>query len=201
VSQSTALEGVKAELKAVQDSKAALQVSCSARVPLIRPLLLCNAFVCVTHPPRLSDPSCCRSHTHLLPQASHACTHAAPCSHLCSLVSHTLPCVTDSCPCFTYSPSSGTQLVYDKERATSESRKQAADKAADELRQEAAKRQRLEDTNRVSGGTREGRLQAGAVTSLASRCIHPACLPECAQVPGFWGECAGVGCRSSVRCA
>lgn len=68
VSQSTALEGVKAELKAVQDSKAALQ------------------------------------------------------------------------------------LVYDKERATSESRKQAADKAADELRQEAAKRQRLEDTNRQLAG-------------------------------------------------
>jgi hypothetical protein len=43
------------------------------------------------------------------------------------------------------------QVSYDQEKATSESRKQAADKAADELRQEAAKRQRLEDTNKVRG--------------------------------------------------
>lgn len=58
------------------------------------------------------------------------------------------------------------QLLYDKERATSESRKQAADKAADELRQEAAKRQRLEDTNRVSADDADGGFWRDAVTTL-----------------------------------
>lgn len=43
------------------------------------------------------------------------------------------------------------QVLYDQEKSSHESHKQAAEKAADELRQEAAKRQRLEDTNKVSG--------------------------------------------------
>lgn len=41
------------------------------------------------------------------------------------------------------------QVLHDQEKAGHESRKQAADKAADELRAEAAKRQRLEDSNKV----------------------------------------------------
>lgn len=42
------------------------------------------------------------------------------------------------------------QVLYDQEKSGHESQKQAAERAADELRQEAAKRQRLEDTNKVS---------------------------------------------------
>jgi len=41
------------------------------------------------------------------------------------------------------------QVLFDQERSGHEARKKAADTAADELRQEAAKRQRLEDTNKV----------------------------------------------------
>lgn len=41
------------------------------------------------------------------------------------------------------------QVLHDQEKSSHESHKQAAEKAADELRQEAAKRQRLEDTNKV----------------------------------------------------
>jgi hypothetical protein len=40
-------------------------------------------------------------------------------------------------------------VLFDQEKASGESCKQAADRAAEELRQEAAKRQRLEDTNKV----------------------------------------------------
>lgn len=40
-------------------------------------------------------------------------------------------------------------MLFDQERSGHEARKKAADTAADELRQEAAKRQRLEDTNKV----------------------------------------------------
>jgi hypothetical protein len=41
------------------------------------------------------------------------------------------------------------QVLYDQEKSSHSSHKQAAEKAADELRQEAAKRQRLEDTKKV----------------------------------------------------
>lgn len=45
--------------------------------------------------------------------------------------------------------SCASQVLLDQEKKERESSKQAADQAASELRQEAAKRQRLEDTNKV----------------------------------------------------
>lgn len=96
--------------------------------------------------PTLSQPcyGLC-SHTHSVRCCRRTCAHTL--SHsITHAPSPSLPSLPPP-PC---SPPSCLQLLYDKEKATSESRKQAADKAADELRQEAAKRQRLEDTNRVS---------------------------------------------------